>query len=138
MKGELTKSVLLSVRPQWCAKIANREKTLEGRKNRPRSRRRREGRDMTETERAIEHFEYGISHDIFSEPVTTYARLAVAALRAQLARETIVRCGECKHSQQGTIYPTCLYCYNPKFNGNGFRVEADGFCSAADMREATE
>ena len=42
---------------------------------------------MTETEQAIEHFEYGISHDIFSEPVTTYARLAVAALRAQLARE---------------------------------------------------
>lgn len=29
---------------------------------------------------AINHFKYGISHDIFSEPVTTYAKLAVEAL----------------------------------------------------------
>ena len=29
---------------------------------------------------AINHFKYGISHDIFSEPVTTYARMAVEAL----------------------------------------------------------
>lgn len=32
---------------------------------------------------AISHFEYGISHDIFKEPVTSYARAAVDALRAQ-------------------------------------------------------
>ena len=31
-------------------------------------------------EDAINHFEYGISHDIFSEPVTSYAKLAVEAL----------------------------------------------------------
>jgi len=35
MKGELMNAVLLSVRPQWCEKIANGEKTLEVRKNRP-------------------------------------------------------------------------------------------------------
>lgn len=29
---------------------------------------------------AIEHFKYGISHDIYSEKVAGYARLAVAAL----------------------------------------------------------
>ena len=29
---------------------------------------------------AIAHFRYGITHDIFSEPVTTYARLAIEAL----------------------------------------------------------
>lgn len=29
---------------------------------------------------AIEHFKYGISHDIFSEPVRTYAEMAVEAL----------------------------------------------------------
>lgn len=34
-------------------------------------------------EEAIRHFEYGISHDIFKEPVTSYAKLAVAALREQ-------------------------------------------------------
>jgi len=44
---------------------------------------------MTETERAIEHFEYGISHDIFSEPVTTYAKLAVVALRDQVVRKNL-------------------------------------------------
>lgn len=32
---------------------------------------------------AIKHFEYGISHDIFKEPVTSYARIALAALREQ-------------------------------------------------------
>ena len=26
------------------------------------------------------HFKYGISHDIFSEPVTTYARMSIEAL----------------------------------------------------------
>lgn len=29
---------------------------------------------------AISHFKYGVTHDIFAEPVTTYANLAVAAL----------------------------------------------------------
>lgn len=33
---------------------------------------------------AINHFNYGISHDIFSEPVTTYAKLAVEALEKQI------------------------------------------------------
>lgn len=33
---------------------------------------------------AISHFKYGISHDIFSEPVTTYAKMAVAALEKQI------------------------------------------------------
>ena len=41
---------------------------------------------MNEIEKAIEHFHYGITHDIFSEPVTTYARLAVEALREQAER----------------------------------------------------
>ena len=32
---------------------------------------------------AINHYEYGITHDIFSEPVTTYAKIAVEALEKQ-------------------------------------------------------
>ena len=34
-------------------------------------------------EQAISHFWYGISHDIFSEPVTTYAKLAIEALEKE-------------------------------------------------------
>ena len=42
---------------------------------------------MNEIEKAIEHFHYGITHDIFSEPVTTYARLTIDALREKAERE---------------------------------------------------
>jgi predicted transcriptional regulator len=35
MKGELMNAVLIGVRPQWCEKIASRQKTLEIRKNKP-------------------------------------------------------------------------------------------------------
>lgn len=33
---------------------------------------------------AINYYKYGISHDIFSEPVTSYAKLAVKALEKEL------------------------------------------------------
>lgn len=42
------------------------------------------GRKQISIKDAIEHFEYGISHDIFKEPVKSYARLAVEALKKQL------------------------------------------------------
>ena len=32
---------------------------------------------------AISHFAYGVSHDIFNEPVTTYAKLAIDALEKE-------------------------------------------------------
>lgn len=32
---------------------------------------------------AISHFWYGVSHDIFREPVTTYAKLAIEALEKE-------------------------------------------------------
>lgn len=34
-------------------------------------------------EQAISYFWYGVSHDIFSEPVTTYAKLAIEALKKE-------------------------------------------------------
>lgn len=34
-------------------------------------------------EKALEHFKRGISHDIFKEPVTTYAEQAIKALEFQ-------------------------------------------------------
>ena len=36
---------------------------------------------------AIAHFSYGVSHDIFSESVATYAKLAVEALERQLSKK---------------------------------------------------
>ena len=35
-------------------------------------------------EQAISHFQYGVSHDIFIEPVTTYAKLAIEALKKEV------------------------------------------------------
>jgi hypothetical protein len=57
---------------------------------------------MNEIERAVEHYRYGITHDIFSEPVTTYAKLAVDALREQAERskgcdKCQPSCHNCKH-----------------------------------------
>ena len=40
--------------------------------------------------KAIEHYNYGISHDFFSEPVTSYARLAVEALEKQVDKKPVV------------------------------------------------
>ena len=44
---------------------------------------------MTTIEHAIDHYKYGISHDIFSEPVTTYAKLSVEALEKQIPKQPI-------------------------------------------------
>lgn len=41
-------------------------------------------------EDAIEHFKYGISHDIFKEPVTSYAQMAVEALEKQIPQEPLI------------------------------------------------
>lgn len=40
-----------------------------------------EKRRTVTVEDAIAHFKYGITHDIFSEPVTSYAKMAVEALK---------------------------------------------------------
>ena len=53
---------------------------------------------------AISHFRYGVSHDIFSEPVTTYVKLAIEALEKEIDRAPtvdavpVVRCKDCIHS----------------------------------------
>lgn len=40
-------------------------------------------------ENAIAHFKYGISHDIFKEPVTTYSKMAVEALEKQIPKNVV-------------------------------------------------
>ena len=44
---------------------------------------------MTLTEEAILHYKYGINYDIFAEPVTSYAKLAVAALKKQIPMKPV-------------------------------------------------
>ena len=58
--------------------------------------------------KAIEHYNYGISHDIFSEPVTSYAKMAVDALEKQLAKKPI----ENKHNglQADYVLYACPNC----------------------------
>ena len=47
-----------------------------------------EYRNKPSIDDAIAHFKYGISHDIFSEPVTTYAKMAIEALEKQIFKRT--------------------------------------------------
>ena len=58
--------------------------------------------------KAISHFWYGVSHDIFSEPVTTYAKLAIEALEKANGVTPVVRCKDCIYSYEefGFIYCT--------------------------------
>ena len=44
---------------------------------------------MTTLEQAIDHYHYGVTHDIFSEPVTSYATLAIEALEKQLPKKPV-------------------------------------------------
>ena len=64
---------------------------------------------------AISHFKYGISHDIFSEPVTSYAKMAVEALEKQVAKIPIeigdgrYECPVC-HSNERELDEYCDKC----------------------------
>ena len=75
---------------------------------------------MNEIEKAIEHFHYGITHDIFSEPVTTYARLAVDALREQAERSK--GCVWCKSDSQVT-HNGEHFCFFCSYCGKRLEVE---------------
>lgn len=73
-------------------------------------------------EKAISHFKYGISHDIFKEPVTSYAKMAVAALDKRILKKPIgdlhsvphYRCPNCNGAvavyEYDFKYPNCKWC----------------------------
>jgi hypothetical protein len=70
-------------------------------------------KSIEELAKAIRHYKYGISHDIFGEPVISYAKLAVNALEKQIPMEhhhTIV--SECSGGEKirTSICPDCLGC----------------------------
>ena len=72
---------------------------------------------MTEIDKAIEHYRYGISHDIFSEPVTTYARLAIAALHEKQEREK--GCEHCRGWDKRCGANFCPMCGRKLGENNG-------------------
>lgn len=71
---------------------------------------------------AISHFKYGISHDIFKEPVTSYAQIAVEALEKQMPKKPIgdlhsvphYRCPNCNNAvvvyDHDYKYQCCKWC----------------------------
>lgn len=44
---------------------------------------------MKLTEEAIQHYKYGITHDIFSEPVSSYAQLSIEVLNKQIPKKPV-------------------------------------------------
>lgn len=81
---------------------------------------------MNDIEQAIAHYKHGITHDIFSEPVTTYAKLAIKALEKQNPQrpdlegdgyhdgELVYDMGYCPrcHQYYEIEYHTPKYCWN--------------------------
>lgn len=56
---------------------------------------------------AINHFKYGITHDIFSEPVTSYAKIAIEALEKQTPKKVV-----CDGNDESD-YVYCPCCHEP-------------------------
>lgn len=42
---------------------------------------------MEDIKKAISHFDYGVKCDIFKEPVTSYAKMAISALEKQIPKK---------------------------------------------------
>ena len=63
---------------------------------------------MTTIEQAISHYKYGISHDIFAEPVTTYAQLSIEALEKQQPKKVIKKRSIHQYTYMDELYcPSC-------------------------------
>ena len=79
---------------------------------------------MTAIEKAKAHFNYGINYDIFSEPVRSYAKMAVIALEKQIPKKPIkdeygfLHCPYCDYDDYSLMhdssfsdrYNYCCYC----------------------------
>ena len=70
---------------------------------------------MTTIKEAISHYHYGVTHDIFSEPVTRYAKLAIKALEKQIPQKVI---SEKYFYGYKYFCPSCKLCVNDDFCGN--------------------
>ena len=67
---------------------------------------------------AINHYRYGITHDIFSEPVTSYAKMSIEALEKQIPKKVVnyrrlqnVVKGQCPMCNLNMLkFPYCSRC----------------------------
>lgn len=81
-------------------------------------------KNKIDVEGAIAHFKYGISHDIFSEPVASYAKMAVEALEnskkdsyeADLKMIKVNLINKLRAKQRG-----CLELYDEYMDGEDYR-----------------
>lgn len=75
---------------------------------------------MKNIEAAINHYKYGISHDIFAEPVTTYARLSIEALEKQIPKKVV----SYSYDESDHVYcPCCHECI-----GSNDMIYEDFYC----------
>ena len=80
---------------------------------------------MVTIKQAIDHYNYGITHDIFSEPVTTYAQLSIEALEKQIPKKVI---------NYGYLYgyaSKCPECHKFVTNSSGIRSNYCYYCGQA-------
>lgn len=78
---------------------------------------REEAKQNVTIKEAISHYNYGINYDIFKEPVTSYAKMAVEALEKQIPKkpnvgvQNFLKCS-CCHSVVRTTDNYCHECGN--------------------------
>ena len=97
---------------------------------------------------AISHFRHGVSHDICSEPVTTYAKLAIEALKKKIDKAPtvdavpVVRCKGCKHAYinsfsaaSGVALCTLL---SKRTEGIQIVMKQDDFCSFGERKDGDD
>ena len=85
---------------------------------------------MKKLKEAIKHYKYGITHDIFSEPVTTYAKLSVDAINKQIKQKVLdlyksKNSEDVEYNGEDTLYGSCPGCghivtdlWNPLYCGD--------------------
>ena len=83
---------------------------------------------MTNIEKAKAHFNYGVNCDIFSEPVRSYAKLAVIALEKQIPKKPL----PVREVRSGRIISfTCPNCNHTDLGNNEYRFCCCECCGQA-------
>ncbi len=75
--------------------------------------------NQTKYSDAISHFNYGIAHDIFKEPIRTYAQIAAEACEKQIKKKPVPdtddifgvgKCPNCQAPFLGSLTRCCGNC----------------------------
>lgn len=89
-------------------------------------------REVTKAD-AIKHFKYGITHDIFSEPVISYAKLAIEALEKQMPKKVEFAIDHTwGTTRKQPVCPVCdYYLTMTEFIGDGEKITYCDHCGQA-------